>query len=166
MCPACRASVPSASRASPPGLEPSGDLLDDLQRHAPPHRLRLLRDIHHATPAFADSLQQLVAPKRLAHGFVGCIGEIELDGGPGSFDLRGQQRFGLLMRGEQGFEARTQGGVAFAFAVEPRRAFRNGFAQRQLEQGFFAVRVHGCLLSVFSFVSAAAISSQDGARQM
>jgi hypothetical protein len=30
--------------------------LDDLERHAPPHRFGLLGDIHHATPAFADAL--------------------------------------------------------------------------------------------------------------
>ena len=70
----------------PLGLEPGDDLLgvhaqlDDLERHAPPHRLGLLGDIDHAAPAFADALQQLVAPERLAHGFVGRIGEIELDG--------------------------------------------------------------------------------------
>ena len=66
-------------------LEPRDDLLgvhpqlDDLERHAPPHRLGLLRDIDHAAPAFADPLQQLVAPERLADGFVGRIGEIELE---------------------------------------------------------------------------------------
>src|SRR5260221_14065074 len=32
-------------------------------------------------------------------------------------------------------------------------------------RGFFARGVHGCLLSVFSFASAAAISSHDGSRQ-
>ena len=63
------------------GLEAGDDLLgvhaqlDDLQRHAAPHRLGLLGDIDHAAAAFADSLQQLVAPERLAHGFVGRIGE-------------------------------------------------------------------------------------------
>src|SRR6266850_360473 len=54
-------------------------------------------------------------------------------------------------------------------------AFRRGLAQCKLKREFFAVGVHGCLLSAFpdppksdedgSFTSAAAISSQDGARQ-
>lgn len=61
------------------GLEPRDHLLgvhpqlDDLQRHAPPHRLGLLGDIHHAAAAFADALQQFVAPERLAHSFVGLV---------------------------------------------------------------------------------------------
>ena len=29
--------------------------LDDLERHAPPHRLGLLGDIHHTATAFADA---------------------------------------------------------------------------------------------------------------
>jgi hypothetical protein len=33
------------------------------------------------------------------------------------------------------------------------------------KQGYFASRSHGCLIPVFSFASAAAISSQDDARQ-
>ena len=57
-------------------LEAGDDLLgvhaqlDNLQRHAPSHRFSLLRDIHHAAPAFADPLQKFVTPERLAHGFV------------------------------------------------------------------------------------------------
>ena len=35
--------------------------LDDLQRDAAAHRLRLLGHIHHAEAAFADFLEQLVA---------------------------------------------------------------------------------------------------------
>src|SRR4030095_11748823 len=47
-----------------PGDEPAAvhAQLDDLERHAAAHRLGLLRDIYHAAPAFADALQQLVAP--------------------------------------------------------------------------------------------------------
>jgi hypothetical protein len=74
--------------------------LDHLQRHAKSHRIRLLRDIDHAAPAFADAFQSCVAPERLADGFVGRIGEIELDGRASGFGLSGEQRFGLLMRGE------------------------------------------------------------------
>src|ERR1019366_6485726 len=36
---------------------------------------------------------------------------------------------------------------------------------RQSNRQFFTASVHGCLISAFSFASAAAISSQDGARQ-
>ena len=66
-------------------LEPRDHLLgvhpqlDHLQRHPPPHRLGLLRDIHHAATAFAHPLQQFVAAERLAHGFVRRVGQFELD---------------------------------------------------------------------------------------
>ena len=40
--------------------------LDDLQRHAPPHRLLLLRHPDHAEAALADLLEQLVRPDLLA----------------------------------------------------------------------------------------------------
>ena len=56
--------------------------------------------------------------------------------------------------------------VAFSLAVEPRGAIGGWFGQCELEQKFFVVWIHGCLLSAFSFASAAAISSQEGARQM
>ncbi len=61
------------------GLEPRHHLLgvhaqfDDFQRHTPSHGLGLLRDIDHAAAAFADALQQFVAPERLAHSFVGLV---------------------------------------------------------------------------------------------
>ena len=67
-------------------LETGDDLLGvhaklgDLQRDAATHRLGLLRDIDHAAPAFTDSLQQFVASERLANGFIGRIGQIELEG--------------------------------------------------------------------------------------
>ena len=48
---------------------------------------------------------------------------------------------------------------------EKRSAFWVGLGQSDPEQGFFAGRVHGRRTSVFSFACAAAISSQDGARQ-
>ena len=48
--------------------------LDDLERDATPHRLGLLGDIDHAAAALAHLLQQLVAPDRLAHGFVRGVG--------------------------------------------------------------------------------------------
>ena len=68
-------------------LEPGDDLLgvhpqlDDLQRDAPAHRLRLLGHIDHAAAAFADFLQQLVAAQRLAHRFVRSIRKVELGNG-------------------------------------------------------------------------------------
>ena len=102
----------------------------------------LLGHVDHAAAAFADLLQQLVAAERLAHGFVGRIGEIELDRGPRGFGLRGQQRFGLLVRGEQRFEALAQGRVAFAHDIEKRGALLRRLFQRQRKQGFFASRIH------------------------
>jgi hypothetical protein len=56
--------------------------------------------------------------------------------------LSGEQCFGLLVRGEQGFKALAQGRVAVTFGVEPRRAFRSGLAQCKLEKEFFAVWIH------------------------
>ncbi|MSU35854.1 MAG: hypothetical protein EXS36_12275 [Pedosphaera sp.] len=67
------------------------------------------------------------------------------------------------MRREQGVEALAQRRVAFAFGGERRRSIRRRLAQSELEQEFFTVRVHGCLLSAFA--SAASISGNDGARQ-
>ena len=86
------------------GLEPRDHLfgvhpqLDHLERHPPPHRLRLLRDINHATPAFADTFQKFLVPERLAHGFIARVGKLELDRGAGSSGLRSQQCFGLFVR--------------------------------------------------------------------
>jgi hypothetical protein len=40
-----------------------------------------------------------------------------------------------------------------------------GFRQHPRKQQFCPARVQGCLSSAYSFASAAAISSQDGARQ-
>ncbi len=87
------------------GLEPGHHLLgvhpqlDDLERHAPPHRLGLLRHIHHPAPALADSLQQLVTPERLAYGFVRGVGILDPGAGWDGFGLRGKDGGGLLMRG-------------------------------------------------------------------
>ena len=39
--------------------------------------------------------------------FVGHLGEVELDCWAGGFGLCGQQRFGLIVGGEQGFKARA-----------------------------------------------------------
>ena len=120
---------------------------------ATPHRLGLLRDIDHAAAALPDLLQQLVAPERLAHRFVGSVGEIELDRRARGFGLCGEQCFRLLVRGEQGFKALAQRRVAFAFTVEPRRALGGWFRQHKLEQEFFAGRIHGCLGSAFALAS-------------
>jgi hypothetical protein len=68
----------------------------------------------------------------------------------------------LFVRGEQGFEALAQRGIAFAHGVQKCRALVRRLFQRQGKQGFFAGGIQGCLTSVFSFASAAAISSQDG----
>ena len=156
----------------PLGLEAGDDLLgvhaqlDDLERDAPAHRLLLLGHIDHAAAAFADFLQQLVAAERLAHGFVGRIGEVELDRGTGSFGLCGEQRLGLFVRGEQGFEALAQGGVAVAVGVEKRgRASAAGLPSASANRASSRLGFMAACISVFSFASAAAISSQDGARQ-
>ena len=53
--------------------------LDDLERDAAADRLGLLGHIDHPAAAFAELLQQLVAAKGLAHGFVGTfLSELEL----------------------------------------------------------------------------------------
>ena len=126
----------ASSAASPVDLaiEPRDDLLgvhaqlDDFQRHAPPHRFGLLGDIDHATTAFANPLQQLVVPERLTDGFVGSLGEIELDGGPGYFGSRGQHRVRLIMRHRKRVKAGAQGGVAFTNGVQKRHAFLDGLS--------------------------------------
>jgi hypothetical protein len=82
----------------------------------------------------ADTFQQLVAPERLAHSFVGRIGEVEFDRGASGFGLRGQQCFELLVRRQQGFKPLAEGAVITALAVEPRRPLQGRFRQRQLEQ--------------------------------
>lgn len=129
------------------GLEPGDDLLgvhaqlDDLQRHAPTHRLGLLRHVHHATATFTDFLQQLVAADGLAHGFVGSIGEVELEDGPNGFGLGGQQRLRLLVRGQQGVEPLAQGRGAVAGAVQKGRTPGRVFDRQGLvEERRFQVR--------------------------
>ena len=92
---------------------------------------------NHAATAFAEALQQFVAPERLAHRFVRSVGGIELDRGPGGTGLRSQHCLRLLVRGEQGVKAGAQTSIPAALAVEPRRAFGGGFRKREGEQGFF-----------------------------
>lgn len=116
-------------------------------------RFLLFGDIDHAAAALPDLLEQLVAPERLTHRFVGCVGEVELDRGSGRFDLCGQQRFRLLVRNEQGVETLVQRRVAFAHGVQECGALLRWFCQRQHKQGFFARWVHGRLLSAFSFAA-------------
>ena len=71
----------------PLGLEPGDDILgvhaqlDDLECHAAADGMFLIRHVNRAAAALADFLQQLVMAKRLADGFVGRVGHIELDGG-------------------------------------------------------------------------------------
>ncbi len=108
--------------------------LDHFERHAPPHRLGLLRDIDDAAAAFADPLQQLVTPQRLAHGFVGRISEIELDRGTRGVGLSGQQCFRLLMRGEQRVKALAEGGVGSADGLKKFCPLREGLLGGQCEQ--------------------------------
>ena len=49
--------------------------LDDLERHAPPHRFLLFGHINHAAAALADLLEQLVAADAVA----GLFGDGEND---------------------------------------------------------------------------------------
>ncbi len=117
-------------------LEPGDDLLgvharlDDLQRHAPPHRLGLLGRIHHTAPAFAHALQKFVAPERLADGLIGRVSEVELDGRACRFGLGGQQRLGLLVRGKQGVEPLKQRDVSARGRLQKAGAGRAGQSRR------------------------------------
>ncbi len=123
--------------------QPASAELDDLQSHAAAHRLDLLGHIDHAAAAFANLLQELVVADHLADGFVGRVGKVALDRGPGGLGLGGQQRLRLLVRRQHRPDTGTQGCIAAAFAVEKRGALGGWFCQRQLEKKFFAVRVHG-----------------------
>ena len=58
--------------------------LDDLERHPPLDRLRLLGHVHHAKPAFADLLQELVGADLIAWFF----GDGLVEGGSGDDALR------------------------------------------------------------------------------
>ena len=137
----------------PLGLEPRHDLpgvhaqLDDLERHSSPHRLGLLRDIDHAAPALANSFQKFIAPERLAHRFIGCVGHrmaklreaLNLDRGlvelvPPKRNRR-QHRVRLIMRREQRFETGAQGVVGTADGLEECRAFGGGLLDGQRKQG-------------------------------
>jgi hypothetical protein len=75
-------------------LEPRNDLLgvhsqlDDLERHAPPHRLSLFCDIHHTATALAHLLKHFVAAYGFADGFILNVGQIEVDGRPGGWRVR------------------------------------------------------------------------------
>ena len=135
----------------PLGLEPGDDLLgvhaqlDDFQRDAPPHRLGLLGDIDHAAAAFADAFQQLVAPERLAHGFVRGVREVDLEGGTGCVRLCGQQGVGLVVSHEQGFETSPQGWIPDARAVEECGTLSGRVGERGIKQAFLALLIwaHG-----------------------
>lgn len=124
------------------------------------------RDIDHAATAFADPLEQFKTAECLTDGFIRWLGgEVEFDSRAWNLGLCGQQRFGLVVGGEQGVKALAQGGIAFAHGVEKCGALISGFRQSQLEQEFFASWVHGCLISAFSFASAASISASEGTCQ-
>ncbi len=125
-------------------LEPGDHLLgvhaqlDDLEGNPPLDRFPLLGGPDRAEAAFADPLQQLVAAERLAHGFVGGAGGFELDGGPERFGLSGQQSLGLLVRGEQGFEALAQDQISGARPVQKGGAFRNRPLARLADDPLFS----------------------------
>jgi hypothetical protein len=127
----------------PLGLEAGDDLLgvhaelDDLEGDAATNGFDLLRDIHHATTAFADPLQQLVAPNGLADGLVRSLGNSNLQRGWRAAGQVGQCRVRLFVSGEEGVQPLAQGGVAQASAVEKRRALRGGLFQSQREKGSF-----------------------------
>ncbi len=78
-------------------LEPGDDLLgvhaqlDHLEGHFAADRLLLFGDIDHPAAAFADLLQQLVTPDRLAHRFVRRVRRAEL-----CEALTGSRRWGLV----------------------------------------------------------------------
>ena len=71
-----------------------------------PDGLGLLGNIHRPAPAFADLLQQLVAPQRLAPGLV-IPRRRRADGGAGGGLEAVQQRRGLVMRGQQRLQPRA-----------------------------------------------------------
>ncbi len=111
--------------------------LDDLERHAPPHRLGLFGHIDHPAAALADFLEELVAADRLADGVVGGVGEIELEGGAGGGRRRVQGGGRLLVRGEQGFQAGAQRRIVVAGTVEKGGALGRGLGERETKQVFF-----------------------------
>jgi hypothetical protein len=128
-------------------LEPGHHLLgvhaqlDDLQRHASPHRLGLLGDIHHAAPAFADTLQQLVSPQRLAHRFVGRVGKVQLDGCSHCrrIDTIGQYPLRLFVPGEQPPQALAQRQISGARPVQKGSAFRPRPLPRLADNPLFSI---------------------------
>src|SRR5262245_19290515 len=65
---------------------------------------------------------------------------------------------------QQGLEARTQVGVAFAQNVEKLRALIRGLRQRQSEQKFFAVLVHRAMVSARRAFSISAIVGMNSTR--
>ena len=59
--------------------------------------------------------------------------------------MDGHKFDGLLVRGQQGFETSSQGGIPDARAVEEHGTLRGKVGERGIEQGFLAllVRAHG-----------------------
>jgi hypothetical protein len=115
--------------------------LDELQRHAPPHRLDLLGHINHAATSFADLLEQLVASDGLPDEVIGGrVREVQGDGGSSLSRSSPEQRVRLVMGGEQGLESGAQGGIPDALAVQERGAPGPGQGQGGLEEGFFVGR--------------------------
>jgi hypothetical protein len=124
--------------------------MPSLERDAPTHRLRLLRDIDHAAAAFAHSLQQLVATEHLTHSFIRRL----LD----NLDLHGRLRYGLagvvaqpvrlvwlVMDGQQRFEALAKRPICAADNLKKRCPFGGGLFKGQREQRglTFLGRWHG-----------------------
>jgi hypothetical protein len=105
------------------GLEASQHLLavhtrpDDLEGHLPFDRFLLLGQIDHPAAAFADFLQQLVAPDVVAEFFSEQCGKDDLFAGRrwGGFLEEGA---GLLVRLEEGFDVLTQLGILAAGVAE------------------------------------------------
>src|SRR5262249_30782833 len=98
--------------------------LDALERDLAAHGLLLLGHPDDAEAALADLLQQLeVADARagLLAGLLGRRGQVR-----GVSRRRGQERTGLVDCRQQRLDARAQGHVAAAGAVEEGRAFGRG----------------------------------------
>jgi hypothetical protein len=135
----------------PLGLEARDDALrihaqlDDLERHLPPHRLRLFGQINDPATAFADLLKQCVA----ANAVAGLFSERERRG-PGSRWRRAhERRLQKLLRPFVGFnQARQllkQRRVVTAGPLQEGGPLRGGQFQRRVQQGGFPMHrfLHG-----------------------
>ena len=118
--------------------------LDDLQRHPPVNRLRLLRHVDGSHPAFADPLEQLVP----AHQGSNRFGSPGFGENPTDREWGSGLFLGLFLDRDQLPDAREQRRITLARSLEECPALGSRKLQCFAEQVLLSIdlRIHGWLI--------------------